>query len=46
LPRLWERNKDEGLQKLEEVRQLTRGALAEMRTLLFDCALPPWPTLN
>ncbi len=36
LPRLWERNKDEGLQKLEEVRHLTRGALAEMRTLLFE----------
>ena len=36
LPRVWERNKDEGLQKLEEVRQLTRGALAEMRTLLFE----------
>jgi PAS domain S-box-containing protein len=39
LPRLWERNKDEGLKKLEEVRQLTRGALAEMRTLLFEL----WP---
>jgi PAS domain S-box-containing protein len=36
LPRLWEKNKDAGLQKLEEVRQLTRGALAEMRTLLFE----------
>ena len=36
LPRLWERNKDEGLKKLEEVRQLTHGALAEMRTLLFE----------
>ncbi len=36
LPRLWERNKEEGLKKLEEVRQLTRGALAEMRTLLFE----------
>jgi PAS domain S-box-containing protein len=36
LPRLWERNKEEGLRKLEEVRQLTRGALAEMRTLLFE----------
>jgi PAS domain S-box-containing protein len=36
LPRVWERNKDEGLKKLEEVRQLTRGALAEMRTLLFE----------
>ncbi len=36
LPRVWERNKDEGLKKLEEVCQLTRGALAEMRTLLFE----------
>jgi PAS domain S-box-containing protein len=36
LPRLWERNNEEGLKKLEEVRQLTRGALAEMRTLLFE----------
>jgi signal transduction histidine kinase len=36
LPRLWERNKEEGLKRLEEVRQLTRGALAEMRTLLFE----------
>jgi len=39
-------NKDEGLQKLEEVRQLTRGALAEMRTLLSNCARRLWPTLN
>ncbi len=36
LPKLWERNKEEGLKRLEEVRQLTRGALAEMRTLLFE----------
>jgi PAS domain S-box-containing protein len=36
LPKVWERNKEEGLKKLEEVRQLTRGALAEMRTLLFE----------
>ncbi len=36
LPRVWERNKEDGLKKLEEVRQLTRGALAEMRTLLFE----------
>jgi PAS domain S-box-containing protein len=36
LPRVWERNKEEGLKKLEEIRQLTRGALAEMRTLLFE----------
>ena len=36
LPKVWERNKDDGIKKLEEVRQLTRGALAEMRTLLFE----------
>jgi signal transduction histidine kinase len=36
LPRLWERNRDEGRRRLEEVRQLTRGALAEMRTLLLE----------
>jgi nitrate/nitrite-specific signal transduction histidine kinase len=36
LPRIWKRNPDEGLQNLEELRQLTRGALAEMRTLLLE----------
>lgn len=36
LPKVWERNKEEGLKKLEEVRHQTRGALAEMRTLLFE----------
>ena len=36
LPRLWERNSDEGHRRLEELRQLTRGALAEMRTLLME----------
>jgi nitrate/nitrite-specific signal transduction histidine kinase len=36
LPRIWERNQDEGVKRLEEVRQLTRGALAEMRTLLLE----------
>jgi signal transduction histidine kinase/streptogramin lyase len=36
LPRLWERNPDEGRRRLEEVRQLNRGALAEMRTLLLE----------
>lgn len=36
LPRLWERNPDEGRRRLEELRQLTRGALAEMRTLLLE----------
>ena len=36
LPRIWKRNPDEGMQNLEELRQLTRGALAEMRTLLLE----------
>ncbi len=36
LPRLWDRNPVEGRQRLEELRQLTRGAQAEMRTLLFE----------
>ncbi len=36
LPRLWERNPEEGPRRLEELRQLTRGALAEMRTLLLE----------
>jgi signal transduction histidine kinase len=36
LPRLWERNQEEARKRLEEVRQLTRGALAEMRTLLLE----------
>jgi GAF domain-containing protein len=36
VPRLWERNPDEGRTRLEELRRLTRGALAEMRTLLLE----------
>jgi nitrate/nitrite-specific signal transduction histidine kinase len=36
LPRLWEHNIEEGWRRLEELRQLTRGALAEMRTLLVE----------
>ena len=36
LPRLWKHNPDEGGRRLEELRQLTRGALAEMRTLLLE----------
>jgi nitrate/nitrite-specific signal transduction histidine kinase len=36
LPRIWERNPEEGHRRLEELRQLTRGALAEMRTLLME----------
>lgn len=36
LPRIWRRNPEEGMQNLEELRQLTRGALAEMRTMLLE----------
>lgn len=36
LPRLWERDQAEARARLVELRQLTRGAFAEMRTLLFE----------
>ncbi len=36
LPKVWEKDDKEGKKRLEEVRQLTRGALAEMRTLLLE----------
>src|SRR4030095_5224364 len=36
LPRLWESQHNEGQQRLGELRQLTKGALAEMRTLLLE----------
>lgn len=36
LPRIWSRDPEEGWRRLEELRQLTRGALAEMRTLLVE----------
>jgi nitrate/nitrite-specific signal transduction histidine kinase len=36
LPRIWERKPDEGQRRLQELHQLTRGALAEMRTLLVE----------
>jgi two-component system nitrate/nitrite sensor histidine kinase NarX len=36
LPRIWERRPDEAHKRLLELRQLTRGALAEMRTLLLE----------
>jgi two-component system nitrate/nitrite sensor histidine kinase NarX len=36
LPRLWERDPDEGLQSLEDLRRLTRGAQADMRLLLAE----------
>jgi signal transduction histidine kinase len=36
LPRIWSRDPAEGRARLEELRELTRGALAEMRTLLLE----------
>ena len=36
IPRIWKRDPEQGMQNLEELRQLTRGALAEMRTLLLE----------
>jgi signal transduction histidine kinase len=36
LPRLWARDPERGRGQLEEVRLLTRGALAEMRSLLLE----------
>ncbi len=36
LPTAWKRDAAEGQQLLQELRQLTRGALAEMRTLLLE----------
>ena len=36
LPRIWQRSPEAGMARLDELRQLTRGALAEMRTLLLE----------
>jgi PAS domain S-box-containing protein len=36
LPRIWERDPEEGRRRLESLSRLTRGALAEMRTLLLE----------
>jgi GAF domain-containing protein/two-component sensor histidine kinase len=36
LPVVWEADQEEGRQLLSELRQLSRGALAEMRTLLLE----------
>jgi two-component system nitrate/nitrite sensor histidine kinase NarX len=40
LPETWARNPAEGQRNLVKLRHLVRGALAEMRTLLFE--LRPW----
>jgi signal transduction histidine kinase len=36
LPRIWQKDPAEGEARLAELRELTRGALAEMRTLLLE----------
>jgi PAS domain S-box-containing protein len=36
LPRVWDRQPEQGRSGLEELRQLTKGALAEMRTMLVE----------
>ncbi len=36
LPQVWEADRAAGVRRLEELRQLTRGALAEMRSLLVE----------
>jgi PAS domain S-box-containing protein len=36
MPRVWEHNPEEGRRGLEELRRLTRGAAAEMRTMLVE----------
>lgn len=39
LPRLWERDPQEARQSLEDLRRLTRGAMAEMRAMLLELRL-------
>lgn len=36
LPQLWEKNQDEARSSLEDLRKLTRGAIAEMRMLVAE----------
>jgi PAS domain S-box-containing protein len=36
MPRVWEHDQEAGRQGMEELRQLTRGAAAEMRTMLLE----------
>jgi signal transduction histidine kinase len=41
LPRVWQRNPEAAQQGLEEIAQMTQGALAEMRNLLIEMKLSP-----
>jgi signal transduction histidine kinase len=36
IPRIWRRDPEQGLQRLEKLQRLARGALAEMRTMLIE----------
>ncbi len=36
LPQIWRRDPEQGFQTLDKLRRLTRGALAEMRTMLIE----------
>ncbi len=36
LPSIWEKDREEGRRRLAEIRNLSRGALSEMRTLLLE----------
>ena len=44
LPQIWRRDPERGLQSLDKLRRLTRGALAEMRTMLLE--LRPSAVIN
>ncbi len=44
LPQIWRRDPELGFQRLEKLRKLTRGALAEMRTMLLE--LRPTAVIN
>ena len=44
MPQIWRRDPEQGFQTLDKLRRLTRGALAEMRTMLIE--LRPSAVIN
>jgi signal transduction histidine kinase len=44
LPQIWRRDPEQGMQRLEKLQRLTRGALAEMRAMLLE--LRPTAVVN
>jgi signal transduction histidine kinase/PAS domain-containing protein len=44
LPQVWRRDPEQGYERLDRLRRLTRGALAEMRTMLLE--LRPTAVIN